>query len=66
LGGVYSNASFRLNGLKVAIPPFRPNGFHNSTELMAQNQRCPQSGITDPRILIGMQVAAADSHGFHP
>jgi uncharacterized protein YeaO (DUF488 family) len=52
---------------RLAIPSDRalPHGLDDSGEFVAQYQRALQDRRTDPAILVGVKIAAANSHGFH-
>jgi hypothetical protein len=51
-----------MQGLKMAVQCVRTNRLDHAGELMPQDERRLQRCVADPGILVGVQIAAADSH----
>jgi len=51
--------------LAIAIDGIFADGLDDAREFVPQHQRALEDRRTDPAILVGMEIAAANSHGFH-
>ncbi len=66
LGGVDRYAGARPQRLEEAVECVRPHGLDYGAKLMAQNQRALDGGVADPRIVIRVQITAAETGKADP
>ncbi len=61
LGRIYSHPRTGDDRLKTSVQRIGTAGLHNAGELMAENQRASDAGVSNAGIGVGVQIAAAQS-----
>ena len=64
LGRVHGDAGAGPERIELAVQPFAGADFlHHTGKFMAERQRRVQHRVADARVLVAVQIAAADAHG---